>query len=302
MRFMEAKLSGAWLIEQKPTRDHRVFFARTFCAREFAQRGLETDFVQHSTSYSSDKGSLRGLHLQRAPHAEVKIVRCMKGAIWDVIVDLRQDSTTYRGWQVFKLTAENRSQLYVPAGFAHGFQTLRDDTVGILFPRTMFRLRHAAYAAMTRPLRLLGRCLPVLCQRWIKAGPTFPIHQPQASDVLATPGVALRPLAVFVGCRWMITTLRSIRISILQIERKERRKRRCVGIIDRPQRAMGGRPRRRQCRRPFPMRSIHRQLASGAESKNPRTSRRGPHKLSIKDDPTRGPKVRSRKTAAYSSW
>jgi dTDP-4-dehydrorhamnose 3,5-epimerase len=133
MKFIETKLSGAWLIDPEPMRDHRGFFARTFCAREFAERGLETDFVQHSTSYSSDKGTLRGLHLQRAPYAEVKIVRCLKGAIWDVIIDLRQGSPTYRGWQAFKLTTENRSQLYIPAGFAHGFQTLCDDTeVGYL--------------------------------------------------------------------------------------------------------------------------------------------------------------------------
>jgi dTDP-4-dehydrorhamnose 3,5-epimerase len=128
MRFVEAKLSGAWLIDPEPTQDHRGFFARTFCVREFAQYGLETDFVQHSTSYSSAKGTLRGMHFQRAPHAEVKIVRCPKGAIWDVIIDLRPSSPTYRRWQAFELTAENRRQLYVPAGFAHGFQTLCDDT------------------------------------------------------------------------------------------------------------------------------------------------------------------------------
>jgi len=89
MQFLETKLSGAWLIDaEEPTPDHRGFFAQTFCAREFAQHGLETDFVQHSTSYSSTKGTLRGIHFQRAPHTEVKIVRCLKGAIWDVIIDL----------------------------------------------------------------------------------------------------------------------------------------------------------------------------------------------------------------------
>ena len=128
MVFIETKLNGAWLIDAEPVRDHRGFFARTFCAREFAQHGLETDFVQHSTSYSSEKGTLRGMHFQRAPYTEVKIVRCLKGAIWDVIIDLRPDSPTYRRWQAFELTAENRRQLYVPAGFAHGFQTLCDDT------------------------------------------------------------------------------------------------------------------------------------------------------------------------------
>jgi dTDP-4-dehydrorhamnose 3,5-epimerase len=128
MKFVKTKLRGAWLIDAEPMQDHRGFFARTFCAREFAQHGLETDFVQHSTSYSSAKGTLRGMHFQRAPHAEVKIVRCLKGAIWDVIIDLRPGSPTYRRWQAFELTAENRRQLYIPAGCAHGFQTLCDDT------------------------------------------------------------------------------------------------------------------------------------------------------------------------------
>jgi dTDP-4-dehydrorhamnose 3,5-epimerase len=133
MQFFETKLSGAWLIDEEPKRDHRGFFARTFCAREFAQRGLEWDFVQHSTSYSSDKGTLRGMHFQRAPYTEVKIVRCLKGAIWDVIIDILPHSPTYQRWQAFELTADNRRQLYVPAGFAHGFQTLCDDTeVGYL--------------------------------------------------------------------------------------------------------------------------------------------------------------------------
>src|SRR5215475_4615447 len=129
MQFLETKLSGAWLIDaEEPTPDHRGFFAQTFCAREFAQHGLETDFVQHSTSYSAKKGTLRGMHFQRAPYTEVKIVRCLKGAMWDVIIDLRPGSPTYRRWQAFELAAKNHRQLYVPAGFAHGFQTLCDDT------------------------------------------------------------------------------------------------------------------------------------------------------------------------------
>src|SRR5215471_14281457 len=128
MRFTETSLCGAWLIDLEPVRDHRGFFARTFCMRELAEHGLETSFVQHSTSHSAVKGTLRGMHFQRAPHSEVKVVRCLKGAIWDVIIDLRADSPTYRRWQGFELTAKNRRQLYVPAGFAHGFQTLCDDT------------------------------------------------------------------------------------------------------------------------------------------------------------------------------
>jgi|SRR5215831_6479000 len=133
MRFTETSLCGAWLIDLEPVRDHRGFFARTFCMRELSERGLETSFVQHSTSHSAVKGTLRGMHFQCAPHGEVKVVRCLKGAIWDVIIDLRADSPTYRRWQGFELTAENRRQLYIPAGLAHGFQTLRDDVeVGYL--------------------------------------------------------------------------------------------------------------------------------------------------------------------------
>ncbi len=133
MRFEETNLCGAWLIDLAPARDQRGFFARTFCVQAYADHGLTTGFVQHSTSQSVARGTLRGMHFQRAPHSEVKVVRCLKGAIWDVIIDLRPDSPTYRRWQGFELTADNQRQLYVPEGFAHGFQTLSDDTqVGYL--------------------------------------------------------------------------------------------------------------------------------------------------------------------------
>lgn len=128
MRFAETYLKGAWLIEPVPLSDARGFFARTFCMREFASHGLEISFVQNSTSYSAQSGTLRGLHFQREPHSEAKLVSCLKGAIWDVIVDLRQGSETFGAWAAFELTAENRRQLYIPRGFAHGFQTLRDHT------------------------------------------------------------------------------------------------------------------------------------------------------------------------------
>jgi dTDP-4-dehydrorhamnose 3,5-epimerase len=133
LRFEATTLAGVWLIEPVPVRDERGSFARTFCAQEFAGHGLEAGFVQHSASQSGRKGTLRGMHFQRAPHSEVKVVSCLKGAIWDVIIDLRPESTTYRRWQGFELTAENHRRLYVPEGFAHGFQTLCDDTeVGYL--------------------------------------------------------------------------------------------------------------------------------------------------------------------------
>ncbi len=128
MHFQETDLRGAFIIEPEPTRDERGFFARTFCTREFAEHGLETRFVQHSISYSAKAKTLRGLHFQARPHAEVKVVSCLRGAIWDVIVDLRPDSATFRRSTGVELTHENRRQLYIPRDFAHGFITLKDDT------------------------------------------------------------------------------------------------------------------------------------------------------------------------------
>jgi dTDP-4-dehydrorhamnose 3,5-epimerase len=127
MRFLNTKFPDAWLIEPEQIADERGYFARTFCTRDFAERGLQGSFVQHSRSYSAAKGTLRGLHYQRAPHSEVKVVSCLAGAIHDVIVDLRPDSVTFGTWEAFALTQENQRQIYIPAGFAHGFQSLTDD-------------------------------------------------------------------------------------------------------------------------------------------------------------------------------
>lgn len=127
MRFNPIGLQDAWLIALDPARDRRGFFARTFCVNEFRARGLETHFPQHSLSCSYSKGTLRGMHFQRAPYCETKLVRCLNGAIWDVIIDLRPDSRTFRQWRGFELTAENQHQLYIPKGFAHGFQALSDN-------------------------------------------------------------------------------------------------------------------------------------------------------------------------------
>jgi dTDP-4-dehydrorhamnose 3,5-epimerase len=129
MRFQETGLPGSQLIELEPARDQRGYFQRTFCRREFAARRMVESFVQHSTSYSRAKATLRGMHLQRAPHGEAKVVSCVQGAIWDVIIDLRTDSPTFRQWYGVELSPESHRQLYVPPGFAHGFQTLCDHTV-----------------------------------------------------------------------------------------------------------------------------------------------------------------------------
>jgi dTDP-4-dehydrorhamnose 3,5-epimerase len=128
MIFTEAPLSGAFVIEPELLEDARGFFARTWCGREFEARGLVTRVAQCSTSFNKKKGTLRGMHYQVPPFAETKIVRCVRGSMYDAIVDLRRGSPTFTQHFTVVLTAANRTMLYVPAGFAHGFQTLEDDT------------------------------------------------------------------------------------------------------------------------------------------------------------------------------
>ncbi len=127
MEFRETTLADARLISLSPVRDDRGYFVRTFCDETLRHSGLDHVFPQHSISYSARRGTLRGMHFQQAPHAETKMVRCLRGAIYDVLVDLRQNSPTYCKWQGFELSAGDLTILYVPKGFAHGFQTLTDD-------------------------------------------------------------------------------------------------------------------------------------------------------------------------------
>ena len=128
MIFTEAPLSGVYVIGLEPHQDERGFFARTWCRREFAALGLETAIEQCSISHNRHRGILRGLHFQAPPHEEVKLVRCVRGAVHDVVIDLRPESPTFARHFALELTAENRLALYVPKGFAHGFQTLEDST------------------------------------------------------------------------------------------------------------------------------------------------------------------------------
>jgi dTDP-4-dehydrorhamnose 3,5-epimerase len=128
MRFEPTPLAGAWIIDLELHADERGFFARTFCAREFADRGLPTTFPQSNLSRNATAGTLRGMHFNTAAHAESKVVRCTQGAIHDVIIDLRADSQTYRQWFAVELTAVSGRALFVPEGFAHGFLTLVDET------------------------------------------------------------------------------------------------------------------------------------------------------------------------------
>jgi dTDP-4-dehydrorhamnose 3,5-epimerase len=126
MRFTETRLAGAFLVEIEPRVDARGHFARTFCREEFARAGLPIDFPQCNLSFNDRRATLRGMHYQADPHPEGKLVRCTRGAIRDVIVDLRPGSPTFRQWIAVDLTQDNASALYVPVGFAHGFQTLCD--------------------------------------------------------------------------------------------------------------------------------------------------------------------------------
>jgi dTDP-4-dehydrorhamnose 3,5-epimerase len=127
MNFIETRLPGAFIIDLEPRVDERGFFARTFCELEFSAHGLEKEFVQCNLSMSLKKGTLRGLHFQWEPQSEAKLLRCVRGAIWDVIVDLRPESPFFGRHQSFELSGENRRALYVPKRFAHGYQTLSND-------------------------------------------------------------------------------------------------------------------------------------------------------------------------------
>lgn len=127
MKFHPTELPGAFLVELEPIRDDRGYFARTWCRRELAQHGLDEQLAQCSLSHNARRGTLRGMHFQRTPHEETKLVRCCRGAIYDVIVDVRPQSPTQGRWQGFELTADNDRMLYIPPGIAHGFQTLADE-------------------------------------------------------------------------------------------------------------------------------------------------------------------------------
>jgi dTDP-4-dehydrorhamnose 3,5-epimerase len=143
MIFAKTRIAGARLLDIEPFRDERGFFARTWCQRELAAQGLDDGIAQESISYNHRLGTLRGLHFQRAPHEEAKIVRCTRGAIFDVIVDLRAASPTYLQWEGVELSAENRRALLVPKGCAHGFETLADDTE-VLYQISSFYAPEAA--------------------------------------------------------------------------------------------------------------------------------------------------------------
>lgn len=143
MVFTETPLSGAFVIDIDPIRDERGFFARTWASDEFERRGLDATLVQCNLSWNKRKGTLRGMHFQRGPFEEVKIVRCTRGALLDVVIDLRRDSPTFCQWTSVALDADSRRMLYVPKGFAHGYQTLTDDVEVYYHVSTPYEPAHA---------------------------------------------------------------------------------------------------------------------------------------------------------------
>lgn len=164
MKFTPTPLAGAYLVELERLGDDRGFFARSFCQNEFKARGLDPCVAQCNVSFNAKRGTLRGLHCQDKPHEEAKLVRCTRGAIWDVIIDLRQDSPTRLRWHAAELSAENRAALYVPKGFAHGFQTLVDDT------EVLYQMSESYHPELARGLRWDD---PKLGIRWPLADPVI---------------------------------------------------------------------------------------------------------------------------------
>lgn len=147
MKFIETPLPGVWVIEIEPVADERGFFARTFCRREFEARGLNPNLAQCSVSFNYKAGTLRGMHWQAEPHEEDKLVRCTMGRIFDVALDLRRDSPTFKQWFGIELSAGNRKMLSIPAGCAHGLQTLEDDS------EVFYQISTPYHAASSRGVR-----------------------------------------------------------------------------------------------------------------------------------------------------
>lgn len=144
MKFTELELKGAFVVEVDKIQDSRGFFGRLWCENEFADHNLNTNIVQSNVSLSKKKGTLRGMHFQRGSHAETKFVRCTRGSVYDVIVDLRPDSPTFKKWCGVELTADNYKMIYVPENFAHGFLTLEDDSEVYYLVTQFYSAQHEA--------------------------------------------------------------------------------------------------------------------------------------------------------------
>lgn len=178
MRFVELPLRGAYVIEPDVREDERGGFARTWCHEEFALHGMPVSWVQASLAINKQRGTLRGLHYQAAPHAEAKLIRCTRGAVHDVLVDLRPTSPTYLRWTVVELSADNRRAVFIPEEFAHGYQTLTDDA------ELHYLMSEAYYPDFARGIRwndpALGIVWPACRTRLIsERDRSFPDYQPE---------------------------------------------------------------------------------------------------------------------------
>lgn len=147
MVFKETRLQGVYIIESEAIADERGFFARTFCRDEFESRGILFDIVQCNISCNKKRGTLRGMHYQTKPHEEAKLLHCMRGAMYDVVLDLRPDSSTFKQWTAIELNSEMKKMVYIPKGCAHGFQSLEDDT------EVFYAMSHPYHPESSRGLR-----------------------------------------------------------------------------------------------------------------------------------------------------
>lgn len=164
MKFSRTKLDGLWVIELELREDERGFLARTFCEQEFAAHGLNAHWPQCNLTLTKQRGMIRGMHFQAEPKPEIKLIRCAAGAIFDVLVDVRRNSSTFGQWQGFELSAQNRRTLYVPGGFAHGFQCLTDNC------EVFYQMSEFYHADLARGLRFND---PQVGITWPIANPTL---------------------------------------------------------------------------------------------------------------------------------
>jgi dTDP-4-dehydrorhamnose 3,5-epimerase len=181
MPFVPTELEGAFVHEPKRFEDERGFFAMAWSKKELEELGLRSDFAQSNMSFSKKKGTLRGLHYQRPPFQEIKLVRCTRGSIVDVIVDLRRRSPTYKKWFSIELTAENRRSLYIPEGFAHGLQTLEDDVEVLYHVSTPYSPTHAAGVRWNDPA--FGIKWPLPPTSIIARDATYPAYRPEEHEL-----------------------------------------------------------------------------------------------------------------------
>lgn len=167
-------MDGCYVVEQEPIKDERGFFARVYCSKEFEVAGLNTKWVQVNNSLSEGSYTLRGLHYQREPYEEVKLIRCISGCLWDVVVDIRKDSPTYKSWFGTMLSEENRSMMYCPRGCAHGFLTLTNNTEALYLVSAEYSREHEGSLLWSdRTINIKWPYEPIVVSRKDEMAPTL---------------------------------------------------------------------------------------------------------------------------------